>query len=419
MPRYALGLDFGTGSARALLVDVETGAEAAQSVRAYPDGVITESLPIPAGPRLPRDWALQNPADWLTVLKQIVPEAMSMAKAKPWEVVGIGVDFTACTLLPVTADGTPLSFQPQWRHIPNAWCKLWKHHGADPEVRHIMNIATQRKEAFLPYYGGCMSSEWLLPKALQVLRESPDVYKAADYFIEAGDWIVWKLTGRLTRNSTAAGYKGTWVHELGFPSPEFLEAVDPGLKDLFTAKVRGAIVPPGVQAGLLTAPMAEELGLDTGTPVSAATIDAHAGVPGCGVTTPGVMTIIMGTSSCHMLLAKKPVLFEGFAGLVKDGIIPGFYGYESGQTAVGDIFAWFTDNCCPQSVAIEAKARGVSLHDILTERASAQRPGESGLLALDWWNGNRSILMNAQLSGLLVGATLNTKPHEIYRALIE
>lgn len=419
MTRYALGLDYGTESARAILVELESGEEAAQAVRNYPDGVITDALPIPGGAKLDRDWALQNPADWSALLRDIVREVLTASGAKGDQVIGIGVDFTACTVVPTDGDGTPLCLMDRWRANPHAWAKLWKHHGADPEVREIMEVATARHEKFLPYYGGCMSSEWLLPKALQILREAPEVYAAAKYIVEGGDWLVWHLTGRLARNATAAGYKGTWVHELGYPGGEFLAAIDSGIVDLFDRRIAGPIVAPGDKVGELADGIAKELGLAPGIAVSAATIDAHAGVPGSGVVTPNIMTIIMGTSSCHLMLSEEPVLFEGFAGLVKDGIIRGYFGYESGQTAVGDIFGWFVDHCAPASLTAEADSRGVTCHEVLTERAEALRPGESGLLALDWWNGNRSILMDAQLSGLLVGATLDTRPHEVYRALIE
>jgi len=419
MAKYALGLDFGTESGRALLVNVATGEEIAQSVCEYAHGVITEHLPTPGATRLGRDWALQHPDDYLEALTRIVRAVMQESGAAPEDVVGIGVDFTACTIMPTTADGTPLCTLERFRDDPNAWVKLWKHHAADPETREILALARERKEPFLPYYGNAISSEWLLPKALQVLRESPEVYAAAECIVEGGDWITWKLTGELVRNACASGYKAMWVDVLGYPSEEFLGAIDPGITNLYKEKVTGPIRAAGERAGLLTEAMAQELGLAAGTPVSPATIDAHAGVPASYVTEPGVMAIIMGTSSCHMLLNDRAVLFEGFVGVVKDGIIKGYYGYESGQTAVGDIFAWFVDNCTPPEIAEEAEKSGRSRHDVLTERAQGLRPGESGLLALDWWNGNRSILMNAALSGLLVGATLDTRAEEIYRALIE
>lgn len=417
--RYTLGLDFGTESARALLVNVATGDEVAECVFEYPHGVITDSVPVSGGAELGDDWALQHPQDYLDALERVVPGALESAGVSGEDVIGIGVDFTASTVMPTLADGTPLCFLDEHRDSPHAWVKLWKHHGAAAEAEQVIGLARERNEEFLAYYGGAVSSEWLLPKALETLHHAPTVYEAAAKVIEAGDWLVWQLTGCESRNSTAVGYKGLWVDILGYPSQEFLQALDPGIADLFTQKACGAIRAPGDRVGGVTQAMAEKLGLKPGTPVSAATIDAHAGVPGSGVTVPSKMVIIMGTSFCHLMLGEEAVLFEGFAGLVKDGITKGYYGYESGQTAGGDIYAWFAENCVPKSYADEAEGRGLHILDLLTERAAALAPGESGLVALDWWNGNRSILMDANLSGLIVGATLGTKPEEMFRAILE
>ena len=416
---FSLGLDFGTESARAILVDTRTGEEVATAVSGYPHGVIDETLPTPDAPRLKPDSALQDPDDYLDCLKETVFGVMQMSGAKPADVIGIGVDFTACTVVPCKADATPLCAFEEFVNNPHAWVKLWKHHGAAAEADEIQAKAEALDAERLAYYGGALSSEWMMPKALEMLREAPDLYQAADLLVEAGDWLVWKLTGDLVRNATAAGYKGMWVGELGFPSPEFLRAVDPGLADLYTKKVAGPIKAAGERAGTLTAAMAEALGLKKGTPVSAATIDAHAGVPGCGAAREGVMTIITGTSQCQLMLSREPVLFKGFAGLVKDGIVKGFYGYESGQTAVGDIYAWFVDHCADGGIAHAAEHNGRSVYEELEARAAALKPGQAGVLSLDWWKGNRSILMDAKLSGLLVGLTLDTRSEHMYRAIVE
>jgi len=419
MARYALGLDFGTESARALLVNIETGEEVAEEVFEFPDGVITENLPIPGGAKLGHDWALQNPADYLTALGKVVPAAMETAGAKPEEVVGIGVDFTACTLVPCKGDGTALATLDEFRGSPHAWVKLWKHHGAAAEAEEVTALAVRRGEKFLDYFGGTVSSEWLLPKAMETARQAPEVYAAADQLVEAGDWIVWQLTGQLARNSTAVGYKGMHVEELGYPSDDFLQQLDAKVASLYSDKIQGPVMAPGDKVGTLTKAMADQLGLTEGIAVSTGTIDAHAGVPGCGVTTAGKMVAILGTSFCHMLLHDEAVLFEGFAGLVQDGILKGFYGYESGQTGGGDVYSWFLDNCVPAGCATKAEAAGLSLHDYLGEKAQALRPGESGVVALDWWNGNRSVLMDANLTGLWIGMTLATKPEELYLSLLE
>ncbi len=267
-------------------------------------------------------------------------------------------------------------------------------------------------------YGGRISSEWLHSKALQMVDEAPEVYEATDVFVEAGDWVAWQLTGELVRNSCAAGYKGLWGKGRGFPDDEFLTALDVRLSNL-NQKLSGPVHSPGALAGGVTEEMAKQIGLRTGTPVAVGTIDAHAAVPGAGVTEPGKMVIIMGTSSCHMIVDQEKHLVPGTSGVVEDGIIPGLYGYEAGQAGVGDIFGWFVEHGVPAKYQEEAEVKGLSVHGLLEQEASRLRPGESGLLSLDWWNGNRSVLVDAELSGMILGMTLGTRAHEIYRALIE
>lgn len=418
MARYTLGLDFGTESVRALLVDVATGETVATAVEAYPDGVIDERLPGSNTP-LPPDWALQNPSDWLSTMEKTVTAVMRAGGVAPEEVIGIGLDFTACTILPTTAEGTPLHTLPAYRLRPHAWAKLWKHHAAQPQADRVNALAAARGDAWLRRYGGKISSEWLIPKALQMLEEDPELYETAVRIVEGADWIVWQLTGVLARNACAAGYKGTWHKAEGYLPADFLAALHPGLARLYEDKIAGPVVAPGTRVGGLLPAWAARLGLAPGTPVAAGIIDAHAAAPGGGVTRPGVLFMIMGTSTCHMLMAEREVLVEGIAGVVEDGIVPGLFGYEAGQAGAGDIFAWFVEQAVPPAYHEEAVRRGVTLHDVLAERAAAQRPGQHGLLALDWWNGNRSVLVDAELSGLLIGATLATKPEDIYRALIE
>jgi L-ribulokinase len=418
MPRFALGLDYGTESARVLLVDVADGREAATAVANYPDGVIDERLPG-SGVRLGPEWALQNPDDYLAVLSDIVPAVLREAGAAPEDVIGIGVDFTSCTMLPTTTDGTPLCRDPRFRAEPHAWAKLWKHHAAQPEAERINAVAAARGERFLDRYGGKTSSEWLFAKAWQILDEAPQIYAAAAHLIEAGDWLVWQLTGRLCRSACQAGYKALWSADEGYPSRDFFRALDPRLEGIVTAKLTGEVLPIGARAGELRAELAAHLGLRPGTPVGVAIIDAHSAVPAATITEPGRLLMILGTSGCHLMLGADGHTLPGIAGVVKDGILPGYYGYEAGQPATGDMFDWFTRRAAPADLAAAAQARGVSLYTVLGERAAALRAGQSGLLALDWWNGNRSILTDADLSGLLIGLTLDTQPEEIYRALIE
>lgn len=420
MPKYVIGVDFGTESGRALLVDVADGREVATYVHPYANGVIDERLPADAGSvRLEPDWALQDPNDYLAVFKHAVPAVLAESGVAPEDVIGLGIDFTACTMLPTKADGTPLCFLPAYRNRPHAWVKLWKHHAAQPEANKLNETARRLGYTFLDRYGGKISSEWFVPKAWQILDEDPQIYAAADRLIEGADWVVWQLTGVETRNLTTAGYKGIWSKQDGFPPNEFFKALDPRLETLVDDKLSRTIAELGQRAGGLTEAAAAWTGLRPGTAVAVANVDAHVAVPAATVTEAGRMVIIMGTSNCHMVLGTEERIVPGMCGYVEDGIIPGFFGYEAGQSCVGDHFAWFTENCVPAAYEREAANRGVNIHQLLEEKAAALKPGESGLLALDWWNGNRSVLVDVDLTGLLLGMTLATRPEEIYRALIE
>ena len=418
MNKFSLGLDFGTESARAVLVNVATGETAAKAVHPYADGVIDRTLPG-SSKLLPPDWALQNPDDWLAALDVAIPAVLAQSGVAARDVVGLGVDFTACTILPTTTEGIPLCEIDDYRQQPHAWPKLWKHHAAWAQAEQINGLALARGEPWLARYGGCISSEWVMPKALQMIEEAAELYTAADRIIEGADWVVWQLTGRLVRNACAAGYKATWHKVYGFPSINFLAVLHPAMVNLYTDKLAGPVVTPGQVVGGLTTKWAKRLGLVEGTPVATPIIDAHAGVLGAGISEPGTMFMCMGTSTCHMLMGKNEVLVKGIAGVVEDGIVPGLFAYEAGQPAVGDMFAWFAEHAVPPAYCEEAAKKGQPLHDFLAEKAAELRPGQSGLLALDWWNGNRSILVDAELSGLLLGCTLTTTAEEIYRALIE
>ncbi|MFN8464495.1 MAG: ribulokinase [Caldilineaceae bacterium] len=416
--KYVIGVDFGTESGRALLVDVATGEEIATAVHAYANGVIDEKLPE-SGVRLEPDWALQDPNDYVEVLKQAVPAVLKQSGVDPADVIGIATDFTACTILPVKADGTPLCYLPEYRKRPHAWVKLWKHHAAQPEANTLNATARRLGYNFLDRYGGKISSEWLVPKTMQILDEDPDIYYAADRLIEAADWIIWQLTGNETRNLTTAGYKGMWSKREGFPPKEFFKALDARLENFVEEKLSRDIRELGQKAGGVTGQAAAWTGLKPGTAVAIGNTDAHVAVPAAGVAEPGRMVIIMGTSNCHMVVSQGEHIVPGMCGYVEDGIIPGLFGYEAGQACVGDHFAWFIENCVPAVYEETAKQRGISIHELLEEKAAALNPGESGLLALDWWNGNRSVLVDVDLTGMILGMTLATKPEEIYRALIE
>ncbi len=426
--RFVIGLDFGTLSARALLVEARTGRELATAVHDYGEGVIETELPGDRR-RLPARTALQNPADYLEAMRVTVPQIVREAGVNPEDVVGIGVDFTCCTVLPVTAAGAPLCFERRWRKNPHAWVKLWKHHSAQPQADYINEVARRRQEYFLNVYGGKYSSEWFFSKLLETVEAAPEVYAAAGRFIEAGDWVVWQLCGEEKRSLSAAGFKAMWVYPKGkedgsalgwkFPEPDFFRALHPQLAEVISDKVASRFYPLGAKAGGLTKGWADALGLKEGTAVAVANIDAHAAVPACGVTTPGKMVLILGTSTCHLLLSTQRKEVEGICGVVRDGVVPGYWGYEAGQPGVGDMFAWFVENAVPGFVADAAAKSNLDVHAWLEAEAAKLHPGETGLLAIDWWNGNRSVLVDADLSGALIGLTLSTRPAEIYRALIE
>jgi L-ribulokinase len=417
--KCAIGVDFGTLSGRAVIVDVSNGRELATAVHEYANGVIDEYLP---GGRiqLEPDWALQDPNDYIEVFKHTIPEVLKQSGVDPKDVIGVGIDFTACTMLPTKADGTPLCFLPEWRDHPHAWVKLWKHHAAQPEANKLNAIA--REAGFgriLDRYGGKISSEWFFPKVWQILDEAPEVYAAADRMLEAADWVVWQLTGLETRNSCTAGYKAMWSKTDGFPPQAFFKALDPRLENVVDEKMLRKISPLGAKAGSITDQSARWTGLKAGTAVAVANVDAHVAVPAATVTDTGRMVMIMGTSICHMVVGESEQTVPGMCGVVMDGILPNLPGFEAGQSCVGDNFQWFTENCVPESYEIEARDGGMSTHELLEHKAATLEPGETGLLALDWWNGNRSVLVDVDLTGMILGMTLLTKPEEVYRALIE
>lgn len=417
-PKYVIGVDFGSESGRAVIANVADGRELATSIHPYANGVIDERLPG-TNITLEPDWALQDPNDYLEVFKRTIPAVLAESGVSPEDVIGVGIDFTACTMLPTKKDGTPLCFLPEYRTNPHSWVKLWKHHAAQPEADLINAVATERQESWQPLYGGKISSEWFYSKALQILHEAPEIYRATERFIEAADWVVWQLTGQESRNIGTAGYKAIWQKDKGFPGSAFFGALHPEMADIIETRMSRTIQPFGNKAGGLTQEAASWTGLKPGTAIAIANVDAHVTLPATGSTAPGTLVMIMGTSTCHVLAGEQLAEVPGMCGVVEDGIVPGLFGYEAGQSGVGDIFAWFTENGVPPEYHEEARREGLSLHTVLERHAAQLQPGESGLLALDWWNGNRSTLVDADLGGLLVGMTLTTKAPEIYRALIE
>jgi L-ribulokinase len=416
-PECVIGIDFGTLSGRAVVVAVEDGAELGSAVHEYANGVIDGALPATGAP-LPPQWALQDPEDWLEVLRHAVPAAVSDAGIASEQVIGIATDFTASTPLPVLADGTPLCRLAELAGRPHAYPKLWKHHAAQPEADRINALARERGEAWLARYGGLISAEWEFAKALQVLDEDPAIYARIDRWLEGADWIVWQLCGHETRNACSAGYKA--IHQDGrYPSEDFLRALDERFADFVTGKVAAPLSPLGSRAGGLTAQAAAWTGLPEGIAVAVGNVDAHVTAPAARAIAPGQMLMIMGTSTCHVMNADTLAEVPGMCGVVDGGIVPGLWGYEAGQSGVGDIFGWLVDHAVPPRYHHEARARGLDVHAYLSELAAAQEVGAHGLVALDWNNGNRSVLVDHELSGLIVGLTLGTRAEDLYRALVE
>jgi L-ribulokinase len=412
-----VGIDFGTLSGRALVVRVSDGAQLGTATCDYRHGVMDETL-ASTGEPLPPDWALQDPQDYLDVLRIAVPAAIADAGVQPEQVIGVGTDFTACTVLPVMNDGTPLCEFDELSGRPHAYPKLWKHHAAQPQADRITDVARERGEPWLPRYGGKISSEWQFAKGLQLLEEDPDVYRLTNRWIEAADWIIWQLTGTETRNACTAGYKGIF-QDGRYPSREYLAALNPGFATFAEEKLAHPVLPLGSRAGSLTARAAAWTGLPEGIAVAVGNVDAHVTPPAASALAPGQMTIIMGTSNCHVMNCDVLAEVPGMCGAVDGGIVAGLWGYEAGQTGVGDIFAWLADNAVPPEYHDETRRRGVSIHELLSAQAASQQPGAHGLVALDWLNGNRSVLVDHHLSGAFVGLTLATRAPDMYRALLE
>lgn len=418
MAKYSIGIDFGTLSARAILVNVENGEMLATSAMDYPHGVMEKLLPDGVT-ELEPDWALQHPQDYLDCVKKILSDIFEETKINPADIVGVGTDFTECTMLPTLSDGTPLCFLEEYKSNPHAYVKLWKHHAAQDEANRLNQIAEERGEEFLAYYGGKISSEWMFPKIWQILNEAPEIFEKAERFMELADWITLMLTGEEKRNSCTAGYKSIWQKKNGFPSNDFLKALDRRLENVIDEKMSRTIYPVGTKAGCITKESSKWTGLCEGTAVSVGVGDAHGAVPGAGIIEPDIMLMVIGTSGCDMMASSQEIKVPGMCGICEDGILPGYFGYEAGQSCMGDHFAWFVKYCANHEIVEGAKKARKSTTAYLNDLAAEMKPGESGLLALDWWNGNRSILVDVDLTGAMFGMTTTTTGAEMYRALVE
>ena len=413
--KYTIGIDFGTLSARAVALDLTTGEEVAEAVFAYSHGVMDRELP--SGKKLPPQYALQHPQDYLDALRFVIGGVLETVDKE--EIGALCLDFTTSTVLPVDRKGTPICFYPEFAEEPHAYVKLWKHHGPVKQAQAFDRVAHARGEKWMVNCGGTTSSEWLFPKILETLEEAPEVFEKTDRFFEAVDWLSLKLTGRETHNPCMAGLKGYWDAETGFPGNEYFVAVDPRLDGIVGTKVCPNVDRVDALAGYISPEGAELTGLPVGTPVAMPIGDAHASLPALNVSGEGEALMVVGTSGVLMVNSPVKADVPGICSLVDGGVYPGTCTLEAGQAGLGDCFDWFVKNCVPGRYEEEAKQEGVSIHTLLQQKAATQRPGESRLVALDWLNGNRSILKNDGLSGLILGLNLQTRPEEIYRALLE
>ena len=416
--RFTVGIDFGTLSGRAVITRVRDGEIVGEAVHPYEHGAMDRTLTAGDGRALPPDFALQVPDDYVQVLRIAVPAAVAASGVAPSDIVGIGIDFTSATVIVTDDAGRPLCEFDEFRNEPHAYAKLWKHHGAQEQAHRIVALAKERGETWLARYGGDLSSELLMPKALETLEKAPSVYARAGQIVDAVDWITWQLTGTLSYAAGDSGYKRMY-QDGHYPSPEFLAALNPDFATAFTDKMAAPVLPLGARVGGLSEQAAAWTGLAEGTAVASGNIDAHVHAVSVNAVLPGQLTAILGTSTCWVLSAEEYRDVPGIFGAVDGGIVAGAWGYEAGQSAVGDMFDWFTANCVPQHYVEAAKAAGTHLNDYLMSLTEDSEVGESGLVALDWFNGNRSILIDSDLTGLVVGQTLRTTAPEVFRALVE
>ena len=422
MGKYAIGLDFGTNSCRSLIVNVADGRELATYVYKYPSGEAGIIID-PNNPNLAR----QNPADYLeaievTIIKAIQKAIESVPGFSATDVIGIGVDTTGSSPMPVDAEGNPLCFQEKYKNNPAAMVWLWKDHTGHAEALKITETARQMRPQYLAKIGGVYSSEWFWSKLWHLLKEAPEIFNAADSFVEICDWIPAVLIGdirphQIKRSICAAGHKALFNAQWGgLPDVEFLRTLAPELANM-RARLYDKAYSAEEKVGNLSDKWAKKLGLSTDVVVTVGAFDAHMGAVGAGVAV-GTLIKILGTSTCDIMIWPNNEKLEdipGVCGIVDGSVLGGYYGIEAGQSAVGDIFLWFVNNLVPESYGKTADEK----FENLAQSAAQLKPGETGLLVLDWNNGNRTILVDVRLTGLLMGQTLHTQPHEIYRALIE
>lgn len=412
--KYTIGIDFGSLSARAVIVDVQNGHPAAIGEAIYEHGIINTGI---GRNRIPAGMFLQKTKDYRKALQESVKMVLINSGVHPEQVIGIGVDSTSATLVATDAAGVPICEKPEFENHPFAQVLMWKSHATPKEVADIVDAAKSLNEPFLKYTGENISDNLAVPKILHLLRNAPEVYEATERYYDLSDWIVRILTDKDGINDISAGGKFFWCPETGFPRELFFEKLDPRMRRLAKDKFPAHVLPSWEMAGTLTEKGAAFLGLPAGLPVSPGHNDGMVPLLAVGMNRENRFSMAIGTGVASHILSKKYVNIQGIYGLTNGAPFPGYYCYETGLHSFGDTLAWFIENVCPQQIT--SKASGGKVFDVLNKRAVVLQPGESGLLALNWWNGNRSLLMNGNLSGVILGLNLKTKPEEIYRALIE
>lgn len=416
--KYSIGLDYGSLSGRAVLIRISDGKCMADAVMDYPHAVMDKYIPT-SDERLPADFALQHPQDYIDVLNYDIKSILEQSGVDPEDIVSIGIDFTCCTMLPVDKDGMPLCFKDEFKANPYAYVKLWKHHAAQQYADKINETALARGEKFMADYGNKISSEWMFPKIWETLDKAPEVYESAAAFMEAGDFIARYLTGVYKKSYTYAAVKAIYSKERGYPSHDFLASLDERLRYVVEEKMNAPIISSTEPYGKVCARASRELGLSENTVVGCPHPDAHVATAALHMDRVGDMCMVMGTSSCFMMLQDSDITLQGVCGRLPDVLTPGFWGHEAGLCCVGDHFAWVADKLAPPEYREAAEKEGKPLIKYMVELAFRKAPGAHGLVALDWWNGNRCLLVDSQLTGMILGMTLQTTSEDILRALIE
>lgn len=412
---YTIGIDYGTQSVRAVLVSTADGTIAARAEQKYPRGAIRC---LPDGTPVPADYVLWDADDFISPLPALIGTLTKEIPAS--RIAGLGVDATSATLVPCKLDLTPLSSIPAFSCQPHAYVKFWKHHCVEAQAAKLEEAAKRRNEPFLPRFGGHFSCEWTPAKVLQVYEEDRLSFDTADLFLDLCDYITARLTGTVTRSRNSASFKGLWSPDKGDLSEDYLNDAAPGFGTACREKLRqGEIIPAGGKSGTLSDEAATWLGLPAGIAVSGGMMDGHAGVVGLGLSKPGDMAVIIGTSNAIPFLCDRYLEVPGLFGIADGGIVPGLTAYTAGQIATGDMLSWGVETLARPEDYADAEREGISLHTLFGRRAEADCPEKCPLTCLDWWNGSRCILSDPGLSGVIWGLRLDTKPHTVYCAMVQ